>query len=167
MRTLGTLALLVAAACGGSAASSETTPAPAASSATTASTATNPCSGGDCTITVQVSSNIATEMQRRQANYKLYPGCPRSFGVTSAANLRGREAAVNSRTAQFAVPANFAGRMATVAVFFGAEPQRYTVVDFGASKNPTVDFGYRWEGNALADDLTIKNTNNSAVTRCR
>jgi hypothetical protein len=106
-------------------------------------------------------------MQRRQANYKVYPGCPRSFGVTSAANLRGREAAVNSRTAQFTIPANFTGRMATVAVFFGAEPQRYTVVDFGASKMPTVNFGYRWEGNALASDLTVVNTNNSAVTRCR
>jgi hypothetical protein len=167
MRTLGTLALLVAAACGGSAASSETTPAPAASGATTASTAPNPCSAGDCTVTVTVSTNIATEMQRRQANYKVYPGCPRSFGITSAANLRSREAPANSRTATINVPATFTGRMATVAIFFGADPQRYTVVDFGASKNPTVDFGYRWEGNALASDLTIVNTNNTAVTRCR
>jgi hypothetical protein len=170
MRTLGTFALLLAAACGGSAASSETTPAPAASAATTASTAntsSNPCSAGDCTITVQVSDNIATEMQRRQANYKVYPGCPRSFGVTTAGNLRGREAAINSRTAQIAVPGTLPGRMATVAIFFGAEPQRYAVVDFGASKAPKVDFGYRWEGNSLANDLTIVNTNNSANTRCR
>jgi hypothetical protein len=175
MRILGTLALLAAAACGGSAASSETTPAPATSAATMSSAATNPCSGGDCTVNVEVGSDVEREFQRRQTIYKVYAGCPRQMGLnnskgdsTAAAGLRGREPLTQSRTSPIAVPASLTGRFATVAMFFGATPMRYLVVDLGARKNATANFGYRWDASKLADDLTIVNTNNSFMARtCR
>jgi hypothetical protein len=108
-------------------------------------------------------------------NYKVFPGCPRNLGLNasrgdsaSAAGLRGREPLTQSRGTSIAIPSSMSGRFGLVAMYFGATPVRYVVVDFGASKTPTVNFGYRWESNRLADDLTIVNTNNSSMARaCR
>ena len=175
MRQLGLFAVVAfAAACGGSSAP-QTTAAPASTAASSSVAAPNPCAGGDCAVNIEVGSDVEREFQRRQTNYKLFAGCPRNIGLntargdsTSAAGLRGREPLTQSRGTTIAIPASLSGRFGVVAMYFGATPMRYTVVDFAATKTPTVNFGYRWESNRLADDLTIVNTNNSSMARvCR
>jgi hypothetical protein len=155
---------LAAAACASSPSSSNTASGPAPA----VNTAPNPCSAGACKVVIEVAPELASQFQRQQANYKVYQGCPRSFGVSTVDGLRGVTPLVSSRTEAIPVPGGLQGKLATVAIFFGAAPARYALVDF--SKNPvaTVNFGYRWNGNALEDDITVVSTNSSFMTRsCR
>jgi hypothetical protein len=170
MRSLSLCAglALAAAACGGSSSTPNTTPAASTTASASASTAPDPCATTSCQIVIKVSEEIAPEFARKVANYKVYAGCPRSIGVNSASGLRAVTPAAQSRSNVVSIPSSFKGRLATVAVFFGAEPQRYTVVDLGAASTATIDFGYEWTGNALGSFSTQVNTNNSTMNRlCR
>jgi hypothetical protein len=162
------LLILAASACSTSPGVEVGSPAPAAAS-TTAAAGANPCAGATCRVVVEVEAGgLANEFNRKQANYKLYQGCPRSLGVSSPSQLRGVAPLVSSRTPAFSIPGTLQGRYATVGLFFGAEPARYVLVDFGANTTGTVDFGYVWTGNAMADDSPKVNANNSFITRsCR
>jgi hypothetical protein len=170
MRSLSLCAglALAAAACGGSSSTPNTTPAPSTTTTASASTAPDPCATTSCQVVIKVSDEISSEFARKSANYKVYSGCPRSLGVSRAEGLRAVTPAAQSRSNVVSIPSSFKGRLATVAIFFGAEPQRYTVVDLGAASTAAVDFGYQWNGNALSDFSTQVNTNNSTMNRlCR
>jgi hypothetical protein len=159
------LAITVAACGGGSSSTPETSPSPSTSAAASASTAPDPCATTNCQIVIQVSDEIAAEFGRKSANYKVYQGCPRTLGVRDSTGFRALSPAAASRSNVVTIPSTFKGRLATVAVFFGTEPRRYTVVDLGANKSPTVDFGYQWNGNALGSFTTQVYTNNTTMNR--
>jgi hypothetical protein len=165
------LASVVVVGCGGSSSTTAGTtagaPTPASQSAAPA-TGANPCAAGACQLTVHVLPELETQFMRSQVNYKLYAGCPRSFGVSTPDGLRGVQPVASSTTPSISVPASLPGKFATVAIFFGSAPQRYLLVDFTKGTAQTIDFGYQWTGSAYQDDLTKVRTNEAFMTRsCR
>jgi hypothetical protein len=159
--TLAALAAL-ASACSSGTASTNTSVTPATGATSTASTAPDPCAGSACSVRVSVDPGVAPEYTRRQVNYKLFQGCPRTLGVTGASGFRGLPAVATSVNPVFTVPSSFKGRYGTVVRFEGPNPQSgWVIVDFAAGTTAAVDFGQVWTGNALQTDQVVANKNAS------
>ena len=172
-------------ACAHSSATSGTGP------ATTTSTATadrNPCAvAGTCSVEVVIPSDVANDVARAGANYRVYPGCPRSLGFRENAtpdkvpfiipgSAEGIMATRSNSTMRGAIPLTqtsnttviipkMSGRYATVAIFLGNEPGKYAVADFSKGPDQTVKFGYSYNGRSIGDDRIADGENRTAERR--
>jgi hypothetical protein len=186
------LIAVAAAACASSPSSSSTgtgtaaTPAPAAQPTTSTAAATggaNPCATGQCKITLQFDQSISGELSRKQANYKVYKGCPRAHGVTpsgnpatSATGFRPIPPLMSSPVPLISLPA-FDGTTATVAFWMGTTPDKFAVANFASGTTVVIKLPYAFSasggsgalsGSQLIHDDAIDRTNDTNNRRaCR
>lgn len=117
--------------------------------------------------------------------FKVFVGCPKALGfrqdegqvpftlgTPSAAakmtsrtpSMRRRKAIAQSTDTTIVIP-SMSGSLATVAIFYGADPGKYAVVDFSRTPSQTVRFGFVFTGPTLIDDKVTDAQNRSAERR--
>jgi len=141
----------------------------------------NPCEvAGTCSIEFVIPDDVAGVLSRAGMNFRVFPGCPRPLGfrenstrsvpftsdgnglsVSTNISMRGAIPLVQSDNSTVVIP-RMSGRVATVAVFFRADPGKYVVVDFSNGPDQSAKFGYTYNGRSIVDDPIADARNRTA-----
>jgi hypothetical protein len=157
------------------------TPRGGGAAASTAPADRNPCEvAGRCTIQVEVPIEVVNALDHAGVNFRVYVGCPRALGFRDLGNtgrasdntviqpqntsMRAAVPIAHTTSSEIVMP-QLAGRYATVAIFFAADPGKYAVVDFGRGPTQKVKFGYTITGQGIINDNNADSENRSAERR--